>query len=144
MKEKKIEILYWGIFILSVFILLINFGIILISLELLLFLPALILHFILGLKLKKINDLKNGFIFIFVSSISLLLSALFRVDGAHTFSENGLSSFLSLFGLFAGFNEEYINQYFLISFISLAVMITTDIIILKKIKANKPLSSKHT
>lgn len=133
-KERKIQLIYWGTFVLSVFTLLINFGIILISIGLIFFLPALILHFKVGLKLKKIIAIKNGIRFIITSCISLLLSSLFRVDGVHIISDNGLSALLKLFGFFAGFKYENVNQYFLISFVSLVFMITSDIILLRKIK----------
>jgi hypothetical protein len=103
--------------------LLLNVGIGLIALGLVI-LPILMLHFIIGLSLTKLQNHKPTVI---LSAINLLTFALLRPDGVHSLSDNGLSSFLDLVGISAGYNRDYEDYFVYSSLLLLLVQVILDL-----------------
>jgi hypothetical protein len=123
MSYKSIRNFYWALFGLSLLTLALNFGLGLFALGIII-LPVLMLHLVLGLSLDKVQDHKS---LIILSSFNLLAFALVRPDGVHTISDNGLSSFLELFGIYAGYDAQFENLYFLASIILLVAQLVIEL-----------------
>ena len=133
MNLKAIKKFYWTTFGLSLVILPLNIGLGIVVIGLVI-LPVLILHFIIGLNLSKIE---HHISLIILSGINLLIFALIRPDGVHTFTDNGLSSALDIFGINAGYNREYENYFFVGSLILLIAQLIMEIRLIKLVKVNK-------
>ncbi len=133
MNNTTIRFFYWTSFALSVIIIPLNFGLGLIVMGIVI-LPALILHLTIGLSLNRI---KNHNTLIIVSAVNLLTFALIRPDGVHALTDNGLSSLLGIFGIYAGYNYEYENYFSIASLILLILQVIVDLILLKIKKANE-------
>lgn len=123
MHINSIKTVYWVAFGLSIIILFSNIGLGLIALGLVI-LPILILHVIIGLSLPKLQNHKLA---IFLSAINLLTFALLRPDGVHSLSDNGLSSFLDLVGISAGYNRDYEDYFVYSSLLLLLVQVIADL-----------------
>ena len=82
----------------------------------------------------NLNDLQNKKTSLWLLSTSLLAFVLIRPEGVHSINENGLSLILSLFGVNAGFNGEYINYYTTLSLVLLLVQIVLVFQLIKLIK----------
>ena len=138
MNNTVIKVFYWAAFALSLFILPLNFGLGLVAFAIII-LPILILHFLLGLNLGKLKKYK---LLVVVAACNLLAFALVRPDGVHTITDNGLSAFLDLFGIHAGFSDENESLYFMASFALLIVQLAVDITLwsLKNKAARKQLA----
>lgn len=133
MSFRGIKTFYWVTFGLSVIILALNFGLGLLVLGLLI-LPVLIIHLTIGLKLDKFENYKTSII---LSAINLLAFALIRPDGIHTLTDNGLSSVLGIFGIFAGYNRKYENYFEIVSLVLLLIQAIMDLRLRKFDRANK-------
>jgi hypothetical protein len=133
MNWKLVKIFYWTTFGLSVLILPLNFGLGLFAIGLVI-LPILVLHLTIGLRLNRI---KIRTVSIILSGINLLLFSLIRPDGVHTFTDNGLSSFLDIFGIQAGYNHNYEDHFFIGSLMLLLFQAIMDIRLRKIAKSSK-------
>src|SRR5688572_339193 len=133
MSLNTIKTFYWTTFGLSIIVLPLNFGLGLVVFGLVI-LPVIILHDIVGLNLSRIEHHKT---LIILSGINLLIFALIRPDGVHTFTDNGLSSVLDIFGITAGYNRVYENYFFVGSLILLLVQLIMEIRLRKLVKVNK-------
>lgn len=131
MSLRTIKIFYWSTFGLSVIILPLNIGLGLIALGLMI-LPILILHLAIGIGLSKIQNHKASII---LSASNLLIFVLIRPDGVHAFTDNGLSSFLDLFGIYAGYDHKYEGSFFVASLILMLVQVIMDIRLRKLVRA---------
>ncbi len=132
MSLGTIKTFYWTTFGLSVIILPLNIGLGLIALGLVI-LPILILHLTIGVGLNKIPNHKTSII---LSASNLLIFALIRPDGVHAFTDNGLSSLLDIFGIYAGYDRKYENGFFVASLILLLVQVIMDVRLRKFARAN--------
>ena len=133
MSLKAIKAFYWTTFGLSVIILPLNFGLELITVGLVI-LPILILHLSVGVRLNKIENYK---ISIILSGANLLIFALIRPDGVHAFTDTGLSSILEIFGIYAGYDHEYEDYFFVGSLILLLFQGIMDIRLRKLARASE-------
>jgi hypothetical protein len=124
MNIKRVKIYYWTTLALSIIILLLNFGLILFVLGLIIILPVILLHIVVGLRLDKIETHKNSVI---VSATTLLIFSLIRPDGGHTLSDTGLSSVLKIFGIIWGYCYNYENYFFFISMLILLFQVIMEI-----------------
>lgn len=123
MSKKAIKIIYWVLFILSVLILPLNFGLGLVAFAVML-LPLMLLHGMIGV---KIDSLENNKTLLMVSAICPLMFALLRPDGVHAITDNGLSSVLDLIGINAGFDRDYENQFSIASLAVLLLQLVVDL-----------------
>jgi hypothetical protein len=123
MHINSIKAIFWAAFGLAIITLLLNVGIGLIATGLVI-LPVLMLHFIIGLSLTKLQNHKSAII---LSAINLLTFALLRPDGVHSLSDNGLSSFFDLVGISAGYNRDYEDYFVYSSLLLLLVQVIVDL-----------------
>ena len=129
--KKWSQIIFWSLLLLSIIILILNVGIALILFGILI-LVALIIHVIVGYRLRKFNNP-----LLIISSINLFLFALVRPDGGHIISANGLSRICELFGGFYGFNSDYLNFYYFATIFLFISQISLDLYLLKWSKYQK-------
>ncbi|NMM47745.1 hypothetical protein [Marinigracilibium pacificum] len=127
------KIIYWFLFLISVLILLVNFGIGLMAMSIII-IPVLGLHIYNGINLDKIKDYK---IAVLASSVNFLLFVLIRPDGVHSLNENGLSSFLSLFHINFGYNKNLENFSFFTSIILLFTQLFIEIKLRRMVKRSE-------
>jgi|SRR5688572_28144431 len=123
MSFNIVRYFYWTALGFSVILLVLNFGIGLIAMAIFI-LPLLILHLRNGLSL---NNIKGDNTLMIISALNLLAFALIRPDGVHTLSDNGLSAFLSKFGVHAGYDAGMENYYLAASLILLVFQIAIDL-----------------
>jgi hypothetical protein len=123
MRINSTKAIFWITYVLAIGILPLNFGLGIMTLGLVI-LPIMILHFIVGLNLDRVQTHKPAIIF---SAMNLLVFALIRPDGAHAFTESGLSSALGIFGINAGYNYKYEDYFFYTSLIILLIQVITDL-----------------
>lgn len=117
------KIFYWSTFVLSVAALLLNVGLGLFALGIII-LPVLALHFAVGLVIGRIRERRP---LIIISAINLLVFALIRPDGVHTFTDTGLSSLLELVGIDLGYSDRHENLFTTLSLVLLVVQPGLDI-----------------
>ena len=123
MNVRSVRIFYWATFLLSVIIIPHDLGLGLITVGLFI-LPVLVLHIEIGLSLNRINGCD---ILIAFSAINLLVFALIRPDGAHAFTDNGLSAALGIVGIDSGYNRSYEDYFFFGSLVLLLVQLVVDL-----------------
>lgn len=119
----NLKIFYWATFSAAVIILPLNFGLGLIGMGLFI-LPVLILHLIVALSLNKLHDRKA---LVTLSGLNLLIFALVRPDGVHSFTDNGLSALLEIFGIHGGYNSKYENYFFYTSLVLLVLQVIINL-----------------
>lgn len=127
MESNKVKIYYWTTLLISIFILILNTGLLLIVLGIII-LPTIILHISVGLKQNIFEAYKTPML---ISSTSFLTFALVRPDGVYSFNSSGLSSFLELFGLFWGYSEHYENHFLVSSIILLLFQLSIEITLIR-------------
>jgi len=120
---RMIKIFYCLIFAVAIFTLTQNAGLGLFALALFI-IPIFILHAGIGLSIPKLKDHKTGLI---VSSVNLLFFVLMRPDGAHAFTQTGLSSILEYFGVHIGPTRKYENELFFGSIALLLLQVVLDL-----------------
>lgn len=124
---------YWTSFIISIVALLLNVGLGLFALGIVI-IPLLILHVSNGLRLHMTNHR----VAIILSAVNLLAFALLRPDGAHAFTDTGLSALLDVVGINAGYDRSDEKFYFGASMTLLFIQAVMDIRLRKIIlKASK-------
>ncbi len=124
------KVFYWITFSISILILPQNFGLGLIALGLFI-IPILLLHLMVGLGASK---LENHKIALTLSALNLLLFVLIRPDGAHAFTDTGLTSVLEYFGVYIGNIRKYENELFFGSIFLLVLQLIIDGRLLKIMK----------
>ncbi len=127
------KVVYWITFCLSMAALLLNLGLGLFAFGIVI-IPLLILHVSNGLQLNKLTNHKVAVI---LSAINLLAFALLRPDGAHTFTDTGLSALLDVLGIDAGFNRRNENFYFGTSIALFFIQVVIDLWLRKVILISK-------
>lgn len=118
-----VKILYWVLFLLSVVVLFLNFGLGLMTVGLVI-LPVLILHAGIGFSLGRLNANKG---LVAWSMLNLLVFALIRPDGVHAFNETGLGALLSLFGMHGGYSHRNEDLFFFASLALLLIQLIVDL-----------------
>lgn len=132
MSLNTIKTFFWTTFVLAIIILFLNVGLGLVAFGIVI-LPMLVSHFIIGLRLDKLQERKPAIVF---SSINLVAFALVRPDGVHVIAESGLSSLLDIFGINGGYDSEYEN-YFAFSALALfLVQLLVDFILQNRLRKN--------
>lgn len=119
----NLKIFHWATFCAAVIILPLNFGLGLIAMGLFT-LPVLILHFIVALSLNRLHDRKA---LVILSGLNLFIFALVRPDGVHSFTDNGLSALLGIFGIHGGYSYKYENYFFYTSLVLLVLQVIIDL-----------------
>jgi hypothetical protein len=127
MMSNKVIMYYWITFLVSIFILILNTGLWLIVSGLII-LPVIILHIIVGLRLNMFETYEKPML---ISSTFLLIFALIRPDGVHSFNNSGLSSFLRLFGLSWGYSNRFEDYFFVSSIILLLLQLLIEITLIR-------------
>lgn len=130
MDSNKVKMYYWTTLSISIFILILNTGLWLIVLGLII-LPVIILHIIVGLRLNMFENYEKPML---ISSTSLLIFALIRPEGVHSFNDSGLSAFLKLFGLYWGFSSHFENHFFVSSIVLLLLQLIIEITLIRSKK----------
>lgn len=132
MKLLSLRLVYWLSFILTIYILFLNFGI-----KLLLFGMGILLisvfHFIIGINLRY--SVKHYKLLLY-SSLCFLTFSLVRSDGVHTIGETGIGSLLSLFDLYWD-DRVLLESLWHIEYLLLLQQFVLEFIIISRIQKEK-------
>lgn len=133
MKLLSLRLVYWLSFILTIYILFLNFGI-----QLIMFGMGLLLisafHFIIGINLR---DSVKHYKLLLYSCLCFLTFSLVRSDGVHTIGNTGIREFLNLFDLY-WIHTDFIESIWFLEYLLLFQQFVLEIIMMKHVlKAKK-------